>query len=50
MDEGKVVPGFGIAAVAGTSWVVEGGKTEAAGSGERGSGDAEGGRRFWRAG
>lgn len=36
--------------VAGRSWVGERGKTEAGGSGERGSGDAVGGRRFWRTG
>lgn len=44
---GKVVLRFGIG---GKSLVVERGKTEEGGSGERGSGDAEGGRRFWRVG
>lgn len=49
-DEGKVALRVGIAVVAGKSRAVERGKTEEAGSGERGSGGAVGGRRFWRAG
>lgn len=49
-DEGKVVLRFGIAVGAGMSWVAERGKTDVGGSGEKGSGDAEGGRRFWHAG
>lgn len=44
--EGKGVLWVGIAAVAGKSRAVERGTTEGGGSGERGSGDAEGGRRF----
>lgn len=46
-DGGKVVLRFDIA---GKSWAVERGRTEEEGSGERGSGDAEGGRRFWHVG
>lgn len=47
-DEGKAVAQrFGIAAVAGKRWgVAEGGTTEAGGRGERGSANAEGGRRI----
>lgn len=46
--EGKTE--VGIVVVAGKSWAAEGGKTEVGGSGEERSGDAEGGRRCWRAG
>lgn len=47
--EPALVLRFGIAAVAGKSRAVGRGKTEVGGSGERGSGGAEGGRRFWHA-
>lgn len=49
-DEGKAALRFGIVVESGKSWVVERGKTDGGGSGEKGSGDAEGGRRFWHAG
>lgn len=49
-DEGKVAPTLGIAVGAGKSSAAERGKTEEGGSGGRGSGEAEGGRGFWRAG
>lgn len=41
---------LGTAVVVGKSSEAARGKTEEGGSGERGSGEAEEGRRFWRAG